>query len=156
MKEKTKFYCTDCGNETAKWFGQCPACGSWNTLVEAPAAQKSKSGAAKTASARPNSRAYLLREIDTEEEIRFSTGIGELDRVLGGGAVRGSMVLVGGAPGIGKSTLLLQICGLLPRERILYVTGEESRRQLKMRAARLGVDGESLYVLAETNLGQII
>ena len=156
MKEKTRFYCTQCGNESAKWFGQCPACGEWNTLTEAPAAQKNKSGAALAATARPGSRAYLLREIDTEAELRFSTGIGELDRVLGGGAVRGSMVLVGGAPGIGKSTLLLQICGLLPRERVLYVTGEESRRQLKMRAGRLGVEGESLYVLAETNLGQII
>lgn len=156
MKEKTRFYCTECGNESGKWFGQCPACGAWNTLVEAPVVgPKNKSGAAKTANALI-SRARTINEIDTQEELRFSTGIGELDRVLGGGAVRGSMVLVGGAPGIGKSTLLLQICGLLQEERILYVTGEESQRQLKMRAQRLGVNGNNLFVLAETRLEQIV
>ena len=155
MKEKTKFYCTECGNESGKWYGQCPACGSWNTLVEAPAASKNKSGSAKASAVRL-SRARPINDIDTQEEIRFSTGIGELDRVLGGGAVRGSMVLVGGAPGVGKSTLLLQICGLLEGETILYVTGEESQRQLKMRAQRLGVNGNNLYVLAETNLDRII
>lgn len=155
MKEKTRFYCTECGNESGKWFGQCPACGAWNTLVEAPALQKNKSGSAKVVPARSN-KAKPINEIDTQEEIRFSTGIGELDRVLGGGAVRGSMVLVGGAPGIGKSTLLLQICGLLRGETVLYVTGEESQRQLKMRAQRLGVNQSGLYVLAETNLDQII
>ena len=155
MKEKTRFYCTECGNESGKWFGQCPACGSWNTLVEAPVTQKNKSGSAKAAVAR-RSIARPIHEIDMQEEIRFSTGIGELDRVLGGGAVRGSMVLVGGAPGVGKSTLLLQICGMLVGERVLYVTGEESQRQLKMRAQRLGVMSEDLYVLAETNLDRII
>jgi DNA repair protein RadA/Sms len=97
-----------------------------------------------------------MKELDTEEELRFGTGLSELDRVLGGGAVRGSVVLVGGAPGIGKSTLLLQLCGLLPKERILYVTGEESQRQLKLRARRLGVPGDNLYVLAETDLDAAI
>ena len=155
MKEKVKFYCTECGNESAKWFGQCPACGRWNTLVEAPAVTKNKSGSAKS-SAVSVSHARAIDDIDTQEELRFSTGIGELDRVLGGGAVRGSMVLVGGAPGVGKSTLLLQLCGCLKGETILYVTGEESQRQLKMRAQRLSVEGKDLYVLSETNLDRII
>lgn len=158
MKEKTKFYCTECGNESGKWFGQCPSCGSWNTLVEAPAAaSKNKSGAAKTATGgiRLN-RARPISEVDTQEELRFSTGMGELDRVLGGGAVRGSMVLVGGAPGIGKSTLLLQICGLFCDEKVLYVTGEESQRQLKLRAQRLGVDKGSIFILAETDLDNVL
>lgn len=153
MKQKTLFYCTECGNETAKWAGQCPACGAWNSLVEAPVQSKTK---AVPASHRPKSAPTRLSELDAQEEIRFLTGIGELDRVLGGGAVRGSIVLVGGAPGVGKSTLLLQLCGLIGEsERVLYVTGEESRRQLKMRAQRLGVDSGEIYVLAETDTGEI-
>ena len=158
MKEKTKFYCTECGNETAKWFGQCPACNAWNTMVEAPAAAagKSKAGAVKAAGGLRLSRALPISELDSQEEIRFSTGLGELDRVLGGGAVVGSVVLVGGAPGIGKSTLLLQICGLIQGQRILYVTGEESARQLKLRAQRLGVDRAGIYVLAENNLDNVL
>ena len=158
MKDRTKFYCTECGNETGKWYGQCPACGAWNTLVEAPSTavnNKNKSGAIKAASARQNV-SRPITELDTGEELRFSTGIGELDRVLGGGAVRGSLVLVGGAPGVGKSTLLLQICGLISGEKILYVTGEESQRQLKLRAQRLGVEKDSIFVLSETNLDAIM
>ena len=148
------FYCTECGNETAKWAGQCPACGAWNTLVEAPAEPRAKSDAARPR--KGGTAPKLLSELDTQEEIRFPTGLSELDRVLGGGAVRGSVVLVGGAPGVGKSTLLLQLCGLVGRsEKILYVTGEESRRQLKMRAQRLGVSDGEIYVLAETDLGEI-
>ena len=154
MKKKTVFYCTECGNETAKWAGQCPACGAWNTLVEAPAEPRAKSDAARPR--KGGTAPKLLSELDTQEEIRFPTGLSELDRVLGGGAVRGSVVLVGGAPGVGKSTLLLQLCGLVGRsEKILYVTGEESRRQLKMRAQRLGVSDGDIYVLAETDLGEI-
>ena len=154
MKKKTVFYCTECGNETAKWAGQCPACGAWNTLVEAPAEPKAKSDAARPR--KGGTAPKLLSELDTQEEIRFPTGLSELDRVLGGGAVRGSVVLVGGAPGVGKRTLLLQLCGLVGRsEKILYVTGEESRRQLKMRAQRLGVSDGEIYVLAETDLGEI-
>ena len=158
MREKTKFFCTECGNETSKWFGQCPACKSWNTLVEAPAetANKSKSGAVKVAGAAILNRPRPITELDISEELRFSTGMGELDRVLGGGAVVGSIVLVGGAPGIGKSTLLLQICGLLREQTILYVTGEESARQLKLRAQRLGVGKDSVLVLAETNLDNVL
>ena len=157
MKEKTVFFCTECGNETGKWFGQCPACGQWNTLVEAPAAaQAKKPGAARVAAAAVKSRPRRISELDSTEEIRFSTGMGELDRVLGGGAVIGSMVLVGGAPGVGKSTLLLQICGNLKDQKVLYVTGEESARQLKMRAQRLGVGSSDVFVLAETNLDDIL
>ena len=158
MKEKTRFYCVECGNETGKWFGQCPACGAWNSLTEAPAAVsgKGKSGAAKAGAGLLLQAPKQITQLDTEAEIRFSTGMGELDRVLGGGAVTGSVVLVGGAPGIGKSTLLLQICGLIESERILYVTGEESARQLKLRAQRLGVGKSSIYVLAENNLDNVI
>ena len=157
MKDKTVFFCTECGNETGKWFGQCPACGQWNTLVEAPPAglNKSKAGAVKASAALRN-QPKRITELDDRAEIRFSTGMGELDRVLGGGAVIGSLVLVGGAPGIGKSTLLLQICGNLSNQRILYVTGEESARQLKLRAQRLGVDQDDIFVYAETNLDNIL
>ncbi len=150
---KTVFYCSECGNETAKWMGQCPACGAWNTLVEAPKEPKMSLGTRAKRIAQPK----LISELDVEEELRFSTGIGEFDRVLGGGAVRGSLVLVGGAPGIGKSTLLLQLCGRISeQETILYVSGEESQRQLKMRAQRLGVDHGSIYVLAETDLNTVL
>ena len=150
---KTVFYCSECGNETAKWMGQCPACGAWNTLVEAPKEPKTALGTRAKRIAQPK----LISELDAEEELRFSTGIGEFDRVLGGGAVRGSLVLVGGAPGIGKSTLLLQLCGRISeRETILYVSGEESQRQLKMRAQRLGVDHGNIYVLAETDLNTVL
>ncbi|MBS7401971.1 MAG: DNA repair protein RadA [Oscillospiraceae bacterium] len=153
MKAKTSFFCSDCGYETPKWSGRCPACGAWNTIVEAPPETKSKSGAAAVSSRAGGSAPQLLSELGTEDEIRFSTGMAEFDRVLGGGAVRGSLVLVGGAPGIGKSTLLLQLCGLAGgSEKILYVTGEESKRQLKMRAERLKVESTQLYILAETDL----
>lgn len=154
-KSKTIFYCTDCGNEFPKWQGRCPSCGAWNTLeeyVEKPiAAGKVKAG--HTGAIRP---AQKLCELSGSDEIRFSTGMGELDRVLGGGAVAGSLVLVGGAPGIGKSTLLLQICNSLCADKtVLYVSGEESERQIKMRATRLGVAPERLFVLSETRLSDI-
>ena len=156
MKAKTVYFCTDCGNETPKWQGKCPACGSWNTMVEQPVEKKTKTST-RTAAVQSERKPRLISELDGSEELRFKTGLKELDRVLGGGAVIGSLVLVGGAPGIGKSTLLLQICGHLGKNyKILYVTGEESERQLKMRALRLGADGSAFYVMAETNLGQII
>ena len=156
MKTKTVFFCSECGNETAKWSGRCPACGAWNTLTEAP----SVSSPGKTAPGkRPDRTANIpkkLSELDGREELRFTTGVSELDRVLGGGAVRGSLILIGGSPGIGKSTLLLQICGNMNGSSILYVSGEESQRQLKMRAGRLGVEGDNLFVLAETDIDSIL
>ena len=153
MKQKTVFCCTECGNETLKWSGRCPVCGAWDSFKEV---KLEKSGG-KTAAVRSAKLPKLISELDNEEELRFSTGIGELDRVLGGGAVKGSIVLVGGAPGIGKSTLLLQLCGLVDEgQKILYVSGEESERQIKMRAQRLGVDGGKIYVLAETGLNEVL
>ena len=156
MKAKTLFYCTDCGNELPKWAGQCPACKAWNTIVEQPAEKPAKrSGPVKGGSVTgvAINRPRPMKEVETTDELRFATGMGELDRVLGGGAVKGSLVLVGGAPGIGKSTLMLQICDNLCRfSKVLYVSGEESERQIKLRAERLHVRGEGLYLLAETNL----
>ena len=149
-KAKSVFFCTECGNETPKWAGRCPSCGAWNTLVEQAVGDgaKAKTGGRSRAL---RAKAHPIAELDTAQEIRFPTGMGELDRVLGGGAVQGSLVLVGGAPGIGKSTLMLQICGKLSENaKILYVSGEESPRQLKLRADRLGVQSDNLYVLSET------
>lgn len=158
MKSKSAFFCTDCGNETLRWQGQCPACGAWNTVVEQkPVKNKAKAEIKSLGGGISGSTARPLDKLDIEgSEIRFKTGLGELDRVLGGGAVKGSLVLVGGAPGIGKSTLLLQICGYMCRDaKILYVSGEESGRQIKMRSQRLGVAGEGVYILSETNLEEI-
>ena len=155
-KRKTVYCCSECGNETSNWAGRCPACGAWNTLQEVTIETGSGKKSAVNARAAAD-KAKPLSELDTSEEIRFATGISEFDRVLGGGAVAGSLVLVGGAPGIGKSTLLLQMCASAGAGRkILYVTGEESQRQLKLRAMRLGVDGENIYVLAETDIDSII
>lgn len=156
-KTKTVFYCTACGNETPKWQGRCPACGAWNTMAEytekPTQAGKSRVMPASDGSRKPKT----LSEVDIQTEIRFSTGMGELDRVLGGGAVDGSLVLVGGAPGIGKSTLLLQICACLcQNRRVLYISGEESERQLKLRAQRLQVQSDRLFVLSETRLGEVL
>ena len=153
MKTKTIFYCTECGNETAKWAGKCPACGAWNTIVEHAEAKNTRS----SKSARVGNKACPVTELKSDEEIRFSTGMGELDRVLGGGAVKGSLVLVGGSPGIGKSTLMLQICSKLCEfSKVLYVSGEESEHQLKLRAKRLRVESSSLYVISETCLGDLM
>ena len=159
-KSKTAFYCTQCGNETPKWQGQCMACGAWNTIVEQPAPDPRKKAAAAKAPAAGGSlmnRPRPLKEVETTDELRFETGMSELDRVLGGGAVRGSLVLVSGAPGIGKSTLMLQICDNLCRfAHVLYVSGEESERQIKLRAERLGIRSEGLYLYSETNLDDIL
>ncbi len=158
MKQKTMFYCTECGNETPKWAGKCPACGAWNTIVEQPERPKAAAKGGKAVrSAIPVRRACPVTELKADEEIRFPTGMGELDRVLGGGAVKGSLVLVGGAPGIGKSTLMLQICSKLCEfSKVLYVSGEESEHQLKLRAKRLRVESGSLYVISETSLGDVL
>ena len=157
MKAKTLFYCTQCGNETPKWQGRCPACGEWNTVVEQPVAQARKTGVKSAVSIVPQSIPKRMDEVECGDELRFHTGMNELDRVLGGGAVKGSLVLLGGAPGIGKSTLMLQICDQLSRfSKVLYVSGEESERQIKLRAERLHVGGENLYLLAENNLEQVV
>ena len=155
-KTKTVFYCTQCGNESPKWQGRCPACGAWNAMEE-HIEKKVPAGRAQSAPVGMSRKAQSISQVDCDAEIRFSTGMGELDRVLGGGAVEGSLVLVGGAPGIGKSTLLLQICAQLCQGRkVLYVSGEESERQIKLRAQRLGVAPEGLYILSETRLSDIL
>ena len=154
-KTKTVYFCTSCGNETPKWQGRCPACGEWNTIVEHT--EKVSSNKALNRTIGINQTAKPLQEVSSSHETRFTTGMGELDRVLGGGAVAGSLVLVGGAPGIGKSTLLLQICNsLCSGRKVLYVSGEESEQQIKMRAQRIGVLPDNLYVLSETQLTKIL
>jgi DNA repair protein RadA/Sms len=156
MKTKTKFVCSDCGYESLKWLGKCPSCNSWSTFVEELEAPKNKYDIS-AGSASVRSVPKQLKDIGDDEGERLATGTKELDRVLGGGIVRGSLVLVGGDPGIGKSTLLLQICeDLGDKFDVLYVSGEESAQQIKMRATRLGVKAKNLKLLAETNLDSII
>lgn len=152
-KQKTVYCCSECGAETLNWAGKCPSCGEWNTLIEVKFEGKADK---KKITSRTDVKPKKLSELDDSAEIRFTTEISEFDRVLGGGAVAGSLVLVGGAPGIGKSTLLLQMCGLVKDRTVLYVTAEESERQLKLRAQRLNIENESLYILAETDLDNIL
>lgn len=157
-KAKTMYVCSQCGYETPRWLGRCPDCGSWNTLEEQQAAPESKLPEKKIRRA-PGTDAEALRVdlIPDESSERRSCGIGELDRVLGGGLVAGSLVLVGGDPGIGKSTLLTQVCANLADagETVLYVSGEESARQIKMRANRLGASGAGFYVLSENDVNGV-
>ena len=153
--KKTAFFCQNCGYESAKWMGQCPACREWNTFVEEPMAAKTPAGNQGLGSHSAAGRKPVhLTEISTGKEERIPTGIGELDRVLGGGIVPGSLTLVGGDPGIGKSTLLLQVCRMLSTagHQVLYISGEESLRQIKLRAVRIGEFNENLSLLCETNL----
>lgn len=166
-KKKTAFFCQECGHESAKWVGQCPACKKWNTMVEEPvriSPSASKRGISSAAGAgftlggaNRSIKPVPLSAVEDREETRFSTGFAELDRVLGGGAVAGSLVLVGGDPGIGKSTILLQTSCHMARSgiRILYISGEESLRQIKLRAVRIGGAPDSLQFMCETNLGII-
>ncbi|CVI66065.1 hypothetical protein NDGK_00410 [Clostridiales bacterium CHKCI001] len=150
----TMFFCKECGYESSKWLGQCPGCRQWNTMVEEPVVKKNSSIVKVERSNRQPTR---LEEISAKEEERTSTGMKELDRVLGGGIVAGSLMLVGGDPGIGKSTLLLQVCKNLSEQghKILYISGEESLRQIKMRANRMGSFNGELLLLSETNLDMI-
>ncbi|MBP3696649.1 MAG: DNA repair protein RadA [Clostridia bacterium] len=153
-KIKSIYICTECGYESAKWYGCCPGCGEWNCMEEdirTPSQQKAIKAAVKTVTAQ------TINEISAEDEIRFKTGMSELDRVLGGGIVKGSLVLLSGDPGIGKSTILLQICEHLGENlRVLYVTGEESARQIKLRAKRLGVQTDNLYIMCQTDVQSIV
>ncbi len=154
-KKRAAFFCSECGFESPKWLGQCPACHKWDTFTEAPTTKYAQ--ATNWGVSAVHSAPTTLNEIQADEEERTVTGIGELDRVLGGGIVTGSLILTGGDPGIGKSTLLLQMCRLLSGNghKILYVSGEESAKQIKMRAERLGDFCDNLYILCETNLGMI-
>lgn len=153
-KSKTVFFCKECGFEASKWMGQCPGCKQWDTFVEEPVVKKSS---IHNANGIKTLEPELLSKVTTDEDHRIVTGIGELDRVLGGGIVVGSLVLVGGDPGIGKSTLLLQMCRDLAakQNKILYISGEESLKQIKMRADRLGTFHGDLLLLSETNLDSI-
>jgi len=150
-KNKTVFFCKECGFESAKWLGQCPACKSWDTFVDEPVVKKSSRPAGGVRNVR---EPVLISDVKMEEQMRLCSGIEELDRVLGGGIVQGSLVLVGGDPGIGKSTLLLQMCReiVARNKKVLYISGEESLSQIKMRAERLGVLNGELLLLCETDL----
>lgn len=157
-KASTVFFCQNCGHESTKWMGQCPGCREWNTFVEETIQKSPYAAAAQTSSSRQTKAApSILSEITVREEDRLKTGIGELDRVLGGGIVSGSLTLVGGDPGIGKSTLLLQVCRNVAESghTVLYISGEESLSQIKMRADRIGSFMKSMLLLCETNLSDI-
>ena len=153
-KEKSVFFCQSCGNESPKWFGKCPACGEWNTCRE----WKTENGKRKTLNSQlsPLNSPLPIREITNAEEQRIVLPYGELNRVLGGGLVLGSLVLVGGEPGIGKSTLLLQTALRLTNKKVLYISGEESQTQIKMRADRIGIHNEQCFILTETDTQEIL
>ncbi|HEY3874893.1 MAG TPA: DNA repair protein RadA [Candidatus Kapabacteria bacterium] len=158
-KTKTQFVCQSCGYMSPRWIGKCPECGTWNSFVEETMSAPSSSRAlgARTASNADSRKPIRLSEISVTEEGRILTGIAEFDRALGGGIMPGSIVLVGGDPGIGKSTLMMQVVrGLSPGSNTLYVSGEESARQLKSRAERLGIKNDNLYILAETNIEAVL
>ena len=154
-KAKTVFFCKECGNESSKWLGQCPACKQWDTMVEQKLEKNIYKSNRRTVS---DNKAVVLSQVSSKEDERMTTNIGELDRVLGSGIVKGSLVLVGGDPGIGKSTLLLQMCKELASmgKKVLYVSGEESTVQIKMRADRLGEFKGEMLLLSETNLDTVL
>ena len=156
-KTTTVFYCQSCGYESSKWMGQCPGCREWNTFVEEKIRTKSSGSGAVRQAEKENGKPSRLSEIVLQDEERMSTHMKELDRVLGGGIVSGSLILVGGDPGIGKSTLLLQVCRYMALDgrKVLYISGEESLKQIKIRANRIGEFDENLFLLCETNLGVI-
>lgn len=155
-KIKTSFVCSECGYNSPKWSGQCPQCRAWNTMNEEIITAAPKSLSASSFIRRDTGSVKPVSQIEQSDEIRYKTGTGELDRVLGGGLVKGSVVLLSGDPGIGKSTLLMQVCGTFCRDkRVLYVSGEESARQLKLRADRLSVNSDSLLIMTETDIETI-
>ena len=151
------YFCQECGYESAKWMGQCPGCKAWNTFVEEPVSTAKKTSGSNGKLTEKRAEPVILKDISLREDERQTTGIGELDRVLGGGSVPGSLVLVGGDPGIGKSTLLLQVCRNLAGRgvSVLYISGEESLRQIKLRANRIGQFSDNLQLLCETNLDTV-
>ncbi|SDJ71285.1 DNA repair protein RadA [Salimicrobium halophilum] len=157
-KKKTTFVCQECGNESPKWMGKCPACGRWNTLVEEVAITGKSSRHTFQTTNETKSKPEKISSIELKEESRIETAMPELNRVLGGGIVGGSLVLIGGDPGIGKSTLLLQVSSQLADKDlpVLYISGEESAKQTKLRADRLGITSDQLYILPETNLAHIV
>lgn len=155
-KNVTVYFCQSCGYESSKWMGQCPGCKEWNTFVEEVVEKKTAGKLKSVAGGNQELKSYKLSEIDMQEKERMKTRFPELDRVLGGGVVQGSMILVGGDPGIGKSTLLLQVCrNLSDAMSVLYVSGEESLQQIKMRAERIGTFSDNLQLLCETNLSRV-
>ena len=156
-KMTTVFYCQSCGYESSKWMGQCPGCREWNTFVEEKINTKTSGSAVSERNGQSGGKLSKLSEITLQDEERMSTHMKELDRVLGGGIVPGSLILVGGDPGIGKSTLLLQVCRCMAEDKrkILYISGEESLKQIKIRANRIGEFSDTLFLLCETNLGVI-
>ena len=161
--QKTVYVCSECDYQSAKWLGRCPSCGAWNTMTEetyeAPVAEQKKGAGRQNMLVRAGETAepVLLGEGNIPEYMRSSTGVGEFDRVLGGGLVCGSVILLSGEPGIGKSTLLLQICAEMSKEKtVLYVSGEESAAQISLRAKRLGIKSKSVYLLTETNVENIL
>ena len=152
-KSKTIFVCSACGNESSKWLGKCPACNSWNTFYEQKVVETKSSSRNASNTEKVNNKPQTLNSYQAKETIRTATGFNELDRVLGGGLVKGSLVLLGGEPGIGKSTLILQICDKIQGEgKVLYVSGEESAEQIKMRADRLGINNDDILFLGETDI----
>ena len=155
-KAKTVYTCTECGGQTPKWAGQCPNCGAWNTLVESVAEAAPAPGKNRYSALAASGKLQQLAEVEAREVSRTATGVAEFDRVLGGGLVEGGVVLIGGDPGIGKSTLLLQtLAHLAPQKKVLYVSGEESAQQIALRAKRLALDAREVHLLPEIQLEKV-
>ena len=155
-KTKSVFFCKECGNESPKWIGHCPGCGAWNSYVEESVVVGKDKSAKNMIAVASKSKPVKVQEISSAKETRLDLECGELNRVLGGGLVPGSLILLGGEPGIGKSTLLLQVALRLRDKKVLYVSGEESAQQIKMRAERIGIANENCLILTETNTTEII
>ena len=155
-KSKSQFVCQVCGNTSAKWLGKCPSCEAWNSYVEELKPVKVKAKVASSMQSPKSGRPLPLKDITLTAESRVVTGVNEFDRVMGGGIMSGSFVLIAGDPGIGKSTLMTELAKYLPASKVLYVTGEESPRQVKIRAERLGVNSENMYLFSETNVELIL